>query len=120
MLLLAAGAAAFAAYRFRKELTRRWRLASGRRKLRQGAATIHDAAWIYERMLARLKKLGYEKTPWMTAAEFAACLPEDEMGAAVRRFTACYHDFRFGARAAAASELAEWIDRIEALPARRR
>ena len=119
-LLAGAAAAAFAAYRFRRELMRRWRLAAGRRKLRQGAATTHDAALMYERMLARLKKLGYEKTPWMTAAEFAACLPQDETGAAVRRFTACYHDFRFGARAAAGAELAEWIDRIEALPARRR
>lgn len=113
-------AAVAAAFWQRRALRQWWRLASGRRKLRQGAATPHDAAVLYERMLARLRRLGFEKTPWMTPAEFAACLPQGEPGDTVRGFTACYHRFRYGASPGAARELAEWMDRIEALPAARR
>lgn len=105
-------------YRFRHGLLRRWRILAGSRKLRRGAATPHDAAVIYERMLARLRTLGFEKTPWMTPAEFAACLPEGDAGSAVRGFTACYHAFRYGADPDAAYELAAWLDRIERLPGR--
>src|SRR5690606_15390461 len=90
-------AVAAAAFWQRRALRQWWRLASGRRKLRQGAATPHDAAVLYERMLARLRRLGFEKTPWMTPAEFAACLPQGEPGDTVRGFTACYHRFRYGA-----------------------
>ncbi|MEJ5367070.1 MAG: DUF3488 and transglutaminase-like domain-containing protein [Bryobacteraceae bacterium] len=117
--LAAAAAAGLLGYRFRNALLRRWQLAAGRRKLRLGAATPHDAALIYERMLLRLRRLGFEKPPWMTPLEFAACLPEGELAAAVRRFTLLYQEFRFGRNTGSAAELAECIDRIEALPARR-
>jgi hypothetical protein len=106
-------------YRYRHALRRQWLMMTGSRRLRRGAAAPHDAALLYARMLARLRKLGFEKTPWMTPAEFAACLPEGEAGAAVRAFTACYHAFRFGADPRAGLELAAWMDRIEKLPRRR-
>lgn len=118
VILIAAGAA-LAAYRYRRALLRQWRILMGSRKLRRGVATPHDAAVIYEKMLARMRVLGFDKTPWMTPAEFAACLPEGEAGSAVRGFTACYHAFRYGADPGAAMELAAWMDRIEHLPARR-
>jgi hypothetical protein len=92
----------------------------GRRKLRQGAATPHDAAIIYERMLTRLKKSGFEKPAWMTPTEFARCLPDGEPGASVRSFTAAYHQFRYAADPAAAADLLRWMDRIETLPTARR
>lgn len=117
--LAAVAAAGFLLYRFRPALARRWRLVVGRRKLLQGVANPHDAAVVYERMLARLGRLGFEKPRWMTPAEFAACLPEGDVGAAVRRFTACYQELRFGGDARSGGELAAWMDRIEQLPARR-
>lgn len=117
-ILIAAGAA-LAAYRYRRALLRQWRILRGSRNLRRGVATPHDAAVIYEKMLARLRALGFEKPPWMTPAEFAACLPEGDAGSAVRGFTSCYHAFRFGSDRRAALELASWMDRIERLPARR-
>ncbi|MCS7042886.1 MAG: DUF3488 and transglutaminase-like domain-containing protein [Bryobacteraceae bacterium] len=111
--------ACLAAWWRRQSLQRWWRMVAGCRKLRQGAATPHDAALVYERMLARLRALGFEKTPWMTPAEFAACLPEGEPGESVRGFTACYHQLRYGAKPGAAVELARWMDRIESLARRR-
>jgi len=117
-IVIALGAS-LAAYRYRRGLLRQWRILMGSRKLRRGVATPHDAAVIYEKMLARLRALGFEKTPWMTPAEFAACLPEGEAGSAVRGFTACYHAFRYGADPGAARELAAWMERIERLPGRR-
>lgn len=108
----------FLLYRYRRLLLRRWRMVDGSRKLRRGAATPHDAAVVYERMMAKLRTLGFEKTPWMTPAEFAACLPEGEAGAAVRGFTAAYHAFRYGADRRAALDLAAWLERVERLPGR--
>lgn len=99
----------------RRALRQWWRLAMGRRKLRQGAARPHEAAVLYERMLVRLKKLGFEKTPWMTPSEFAACLPKGEPGDTVRGFTASYQQFRYGGSAEAARQLAEWMDRVESI-----
>lgn len=116
---LIALAAAVLLYRFRRSLQRQWLVITGSRRLRRGEAAPHDAAILYAKMLAKLRKLGYEKPPWMTPAEFAACLPEGEAGSAVRAFTACYHAFRFGADPHAAPELAAWTDRIEKLPRRR-
>ncbi|MFZ5927336.1 MAG: transglutaminaseTgpA domain-containing protein [Acidobacteriota bacterium] len=117
-ILIAIGVA-LVLYRFRRALWRQWRILMGSRKLRRGSAAPHDAAVIYETMLARLRRLGFEKPPWMTPAEFAACLPEGETGLAVRGFTASYHAFRFGADPRAALDLAAWMDRIERLPKRR-
>jgi transglutaminase-like putative cysteine protease len=109
----------FALYRYRAALLKRWRMLEGGRKLRRGAASPHDASAVYERMMARLRSLGFEKPPWMTPAEFAACLPEGETGAAVRGFTSAYHAFRFGADPRAAQELAVWLEKVERLPGRR-
>ncbi len=119
LALAAAAAAALIAWRFRAALIHHWQLAAGRHKLRHGAASAHDATLVYERMLARLRRLGFEKPRWMTPLEFAACLPEGELSTIVRRFTLLYQEFRFGRNTRAAAELAECIDRIEALPARR-
>lgn len=106
-------------YRYRRPLLRRWRMLDGRRRLRRGAASPHDAAVVYERMMAKLRTLGFDRAPWMTPAEFAASVPEGETGAAVRGFTASYHAFRYGASLEAAQELAGWLEQVEKLPGRR-
>lgn len=106
-------------YRQRACWMHRWRLATGPRKLRHGAAGPQDAALIYERMLVRLRKLGFEKPRWMTPGEFAACLPEGELAALVRRFTMLYQELRFGGNTTAAAGLARCIGLIESLPPRR-
>ncbi|GIU75635.1 MAG: hypothetical protein KatS3mg004_2722 [Bryobacteraceae bacterium] len=120
LFLVLLASASLAAFWQRAALRRWWRLTMGRRKLRQGAATPHDAAIIYERMLTRLKKSGFEKPAWMTPAEFARCLPDGEPGASVRSFTAAYHRFRYAADPAAAADLSRWMDRIDTLPTARR
>jgi len=116
---LLAAAVLLLLHRFRHSWLRRWRLMAGKGKLLRGEASPHDASILYERMLEKLRSLGFEKTPWMTPAEFAACLPEGEAAGAVRAFTHCYQAFRYGADARAARQLAVWMDRIEHLPPRR-
>jgi hypothetical protein len=66
------------------------------RRIRQGGAGASDAALLYLRMLAVLRKSGYEKPGWLTPAEFARVIPESRTARLVREFTALYQQLRYG------------------------
>jgi protein-glutamine gamma-glutamyltransferase len=66
------------------------------RRIRQVGAGASDAALLYLRMLAILRKRGYEKPGWLTPAEFARVLPESRTAGLVREFTSLYQQLRYG------------------------
>jgi transglutaminase-like putative cysteine protease len=78
-----------------------------------GLASSSDATLLYLRMLAVLKKSGFDKPPWLTPLEFARVLPASETAAMVRRLTAAYNDLRFGAKPGAAPRILELLEKLE-------
>jgi transglutaminase-like putative cysteine protease len=82
-------------------------------RVRRGQASVADATVLYERMLALLKRRGYQKPPWFTPAEFAASLPVSELGTAVGEFTATYNALRFGAQVESGPKLSALLERME-------
>ena len=82
---------------------------------RTGRATHADASALYRRMLRQLKKRGYEKPPFLTAAEFAGTLPPSPLALAVGEFTRAYQSFRYGDDAAAIHKLDALLDRMRTL-----
>jgi hypothetical protein len=85
-----------------------WRLWKRKRPDCAGEATV-----LYQRMLRCLKRHGYQKPPWFTPAEFAATLPESELGWVVAEFTRGYQALRFGNGTGLGLE--ELVERIEGL-----
>jgi hypothetical protein len=85
------------------------------KRLRLGQARASDATLLYRRMLALVRRRGYEKPPWFTAAEFAGTFPESELGALVQRFTQAYEELRFGGRLSVAARLPGFLDEMERL-----
>jgi transglutaminase-like putative cysteine protease len=82
-------------------------------RVRRGQASVADATLLYQRMLHLLRRRGYQKPVWFTPAEFAASLPESELGATVKEFTVTYNALRFGGHTDAASRLSTLLDRME-------
>jgi transglutaminase-like putative cysteine protease len=92
-----------------------WRLIDATRRLRRakrGNAAPTDAALLYERMLRILRRQGHSKSPAMTALEFSQSLPSSTVAAIVARFTAAYHDLRYGGRVEAAREMAAMLEEL--------
>jgi protein-glutamine gamma-glutamyltransferase len=82
-------------------------------RVRRGEASVADATLLYLRMLHILKRRGYQKPPWFTAAEFAASLPRSPLGDSVGEFTGTYNALRFGGHTEAAPRLSTLLDRME-------
>ena len=89
------------------------------RRIRQGGAGASDAAVLYLRMLAILRKRGYEKPGWLTPSEFARVLPESIWANQVREFTSLYHDLRYGGRSIAGERMLGLLQEIEAAAVQR-
>ncbi|HLK69752.1 MAG TPA: transglutaminaseTgpA domain-containing protein [Bryobacteraceae bacterium] len=85
------------------------------KRVRRGEASIADATLLYERMLHLLKRRGYHKPVWFTPVEFAASLPQSNLGKAVTEFTATYNALRFGGRTDEAPRLSILLDQLERL-----
>ncbi|HOK45652.1 MAG TPA: DUF4129 domain-containing protein, partial [Bryobacteraceae bacterium] len=85
------------------------------RRAQRGAARASDATLLYARLLALLKRKGYQKPAWITPLEFARLLPPSETATLVASFTAAYNDLRFGGNPAAASRMVEALDALERL-----
>ncbi len=83
------------------------------RQAQRGAARASDATLIYARMLALLKRRGFEKPAWITPVEFARLIPASETASLVASFTAAYNDLRFGGNPAAASRMIEALESLE-------
>jgi protein-glutamine gamma-glutamyltransferase len=65
------------------------------------------AALWYDRMVARLARLGWRKTPSQTPLDFVAAIQEEQLQKRVARFTRAYESARFG----------QSIDDAQSLPA---
>jgi protein-glutamine gamma-glutamyltransferase len=72
-----------------------------------------EATVLYERMLRKLRRRGFQKPPWFTPGEFAAMLPDSELGHRVTEFTEEYQALRFGGDAHAHRKLASLLATIE-------
>jgi hypothetical protein len=79
----------------------------------RGAARASDATLLYARMLALLKRKGFEKPAWITPMEFVRLIPASQMASLVSNFTSAYNDLRFGGDPAAASRMIETLESLE-------
>jgi hypothetical protein len=89
-------------------LARRLRFARRPRTAPQIAASI----W-YERMLRRVSRLGWEKSPAQTPAEFVSAIEDSQLRARISHFTEHYEKARFGGSADEASHLPELYEEIK-------
>jgi hypothetical protein len=85
-----------------------------RARLAAGAASPSDAAVLYRQLLTLLATQNLHKPAWLTPLEFARVLPPSPAATLVAGFTHTYNRFRFGADPAAARQLLELYDAIEA------
>jgi transglutaminase-like putative cysteine protease len=82
------------------------------RRIQRSGGSARDASLLYEAMLNRLAKRGFEKPGWFTPNEFAAHLPAEEKRR-VMEFTRVYNAIRFGGDAAATTHLASMLQEFE-------
>jgi transglutaminase-like putative cysteine protease len=82
-------------------------------RLMRGEAAASDATLLYRKLLNLLAERGYEKPRWLTPAEFAQVLPENETGRLARQFTTAYNRLRFGQEPGAAPRLVELLAELE-------
>jgi hypothetical protein len=82
-------------------------------RIRRGQVSPHDAAVLYARMLAVLRRKGFEKPGWLTPMEFARVLPDTPMSATVDSLTAAYNELRFGGDAEAARRMIGLLESLE-------
>ena len=99
--LLAAGVVGWIVWRWLGWRRRRLR----RQRLEQGCAHASDATRLYLRALSLLERKGFERPPWLTAAEFARHLPQGRVAEAFRSLAAEYERLRFGGRPEAGRRL---------------
>jgi len=90
-------------------MLRRQRLAARPEKAPRAAATI----W-YERMVRRVARRGWQKSPGQTPEEFAASIRDERMRGKVLLFTQRYEQARFGDSPESAAELPELYEEIAA------
>jgi transglutaminase-like putative cysteine protease len=87
---------------------RQWR---PRRAARQGRSVPSDATLFYTRMLALMKRRGFQKPAWFTPQEFANSVPT-EAGADLEQFTAAYYAVRFGGNPEASRKMVESLEKL--------
>ncbi|MGB7642762.1 MAG: DUF3488 and transglutaminase-like domain-containing protein [Terriglobales bacterium] len=88
---------------------RAWSLRANPRRAPREAAAL----W-YDRMVARLNKLGWRKSPSQTPADFVAAIQEPALRTKVATFTRYYESARFGQSTADAEILPELFEEITA------
>ena len=113
MLTLIAAVLAGAAWR---GLPRLWTWLKALARVRQaqrGAARASDATLLYARMLAVLRRQGFEKPAWITPSEFARLLPASETARQVESFTAAYNSLRFGGDRGAAFRMMQALEALQ-------
>ncbi len=77
-------------------------------------APRESAALWYDRMVGRMAKLGWRKSPCQTPADFVAAIQEPVLRTKVARFTRHYESARFGRSVDDAGILPELFDEITA------
>jgi hypothetical protein len=83
------------------------------RRVLRGETSAGDATLLYQRMLALLKRRGYEKPAWFTPAEFASSLRSEGLQTTVAEFTTIYNEWRFGGRTDGVPRLSLLLDELE-------
>ncbi len=79
----------------------------------------HSAASIfYLRMIRRLARMGYRRSPTQTPSEFAASISDPGLRQSVLRFTSAYERARFGGSTAAAAQLPDLLQQLRKTTAR--
>jgi len=111
LLLLAAVAASLAGPR----VWLWWKARQRVRQVQRGAAQPSDATLLYARLLALLKRRGFEKPACLTPAEFARSLEPSPLAAPVQEFTLAYNHLRFGGRRQAAPRMVVLLGQLEAI-----
>ena len=106
--LLVAGLGIFFGPRYWHE----WRKTTHVRRIQRAGGTVRDASVLYEGMLDRLARRGFQKPAWFTPNEFALHLPVEEKSK-VAEFTEVYNAIRFGGDAAATAHLAAMLREFE-------
>jgi hypothetical protein len=106
--LLLAGLGIFFGPRFWRE----WRKTTHVRRIQRAGGTVRDASVLYERMLDRLARRGFQKPAWFTPNEFASHLPAVEKSKVVE-FTEVYNAIRYGGDAAETAHLAAMLREFE-------
>lgn len=94
----------------------RIRAALAARRVKRGGGDVSDCALLYRRCLEHMRRRGFIRASWQTAAEFAASVGPacPERGAALlREITAVYNRARFGYDRGAARELAGLVGVLE-------
>jgi hypothetical protein len=97
---------------FGPRLWRELRQTSQVRRIQRSGGTVRDASVLYERMLDRLARRGFQKPGWFTPNEFVRHLPAEERRR-VAEFTEIYNGIRFGGDAAATAHLAAMLREFE-------
>ncbi len=81
-------------------------------RIRQGGAGASDAALLYLRMLAILRKRGFEKPSWLTPTEFARVIPESRTASLVQEFTGLYQQLRYGGSSTPGERMLVLLDEL--------
>jgi len=89
-------------------------LANRRLRAHPDRAPRESAALWYERMLRRLARDGWRKTPAQTPNDFVAAIQEPVLQSKVATFTRAYESARFGQSAEDARALPELFEEITA------
>jgi transglutaminase-like putative cysteine protease len=93
----------------------RWWLTHLRvKRIRRGRVGASDASILYGRMLAILKRRGFEKPAWLTPIEFARILPDPRTAAMVEDLTGAYNELRFGGKPDAGLKMLALLKDLEA------
>lgn len=82
-------------------------------QVQRGQARASDATLLYNRMLAILRRRGFQKPGWITPDEFARMLPASEMAQQVSLFTMAYNELRFGGARNAAPRMMQVLEALE-------
>jgi hypothetical protein len=113
LLALLVLALAGAAWRGLPRLWTWWKTLERVRQAQRGAARASDATLLYARMLAVLRRQGFEKPAWITPSEFARLLPASETARQVESFTAAYNSLRFGGDRGAAFRMMQALEALQ-------
>jgi hypothetical protein len=100
------------AYLYLPRLWKWWKTLARVRQVQRGAARASDASLLYARMLALLRRRGFEKPAWITPAEFARLLPPSDTTTLVLSFTAAYNELRFGGNRHAATRMMQLLEAL--------
>jgi hypothetical protein len=77
-----------------------------------------SAALWYDRMLRRMARLGWRKSPSQTPLDFVAAIQEDALQQKVANFTRAYESARFGKSLDDAQSLPQLFNDITSAPAK--